>query len=342
MKALKIILGIVVALVVIYLLLCLAGPKDLDVTRSAEISAPPAMVYQNISDLKQWEHWSPWAKMDTTMQIQYGEKTEGIGASYSWTSENMGGGNLEVIEADPPNSMKTKLQFSNWDGSSYGHWTLEELEGCTTKVDWGISGDQPLPFIARGFMLLMGMKKTMAKDFDDGLAALKSHAEEQVANLPTTYRGFEVKQEDFAGKTYAAVRQTISWDQMQSFFGQNFGAIMVALQANNLQPTGAPSGLYYSWDEENQQTDMAAAIPTSGQADFGEQVTTIEVPAGKALVIDYYGGYSGSGEAHYAMEDYIKARCLEMREPVVEEYVTDPGSEPDSTKWLTRIYYLYK
>jgi hypothetical protein len=25
--------------------------------------------------------------------------------------------------------------------------------------------------------------------------------------------------------------------------------------------------------------------------------------------------------------------------PVIEQYVTDPGQEPDSSKWLTRVFY---
>jgi len=27
--------------------------------------------------------------------------------------------------------------------------------------------------------------------------------------------------------------------------------------------------------------------------------------------------------------------------PVVEEYITDPGEEPDPEKWLTRITYYF-
>ncbi len=31
---------------------------------------------------------------------------------------------------------------------------------------------------------------------------------------------------------------------------------------------------------------------------------------------------------------------LKHKAPVIEEYVTDPGKEPDSSKWLTRIYFF--
>jgi len=48
------------------------------------------------------------------------------------------------------------------------------------------------------------------------------------------------------------------------------------------------------------------------------------------------------GQAHMAMEKYINENKLEALTPAVEEYVTDPGSEPDSTKWLTKIVYFVK
>jgi effector-binding domain-containing protein len=43
-----------------------------------------------------------------------------------------------------------------------------------------------------------------------------------------------------------------------------------------------------------------------------------------------------------AMDDHIKANKLEHVAPVVEEYITDPGTEPDSNKWVTLITYFVK
>ncbi|HMR44901.1 MAG TPA: GyrI-like domain-containing protein, partial [Saprospiraceae bacterium] len=65
-----------------------------------------------------------------------------------------------------------------------------------------------------------------------------------------------------------------------------------------------------------------------------------EIPASKMLLINYQGGYNGLGEAHYAMDDYIKEKGYKISSPVVEEYVTDPGNEPDSTKWVTKVMYF--
>jgi effector-binding domain-containing protein len=64
------------------------------------------------------------------------------------------------------------------------------------------------------------------------------------------------------------------------------------------------------------------------------------VPAGKALVIDYYGSYEGIGGAHMAMDEYVKSNNLKQKSPVLEQYITDPETEPDTSKWLTKVIYL--
>ncbi len=84
---------------------------------------------------------------------------------------------------------------------------------------------------------------------------------------------------------------------------------------------------------------MAAAIPVSQSAQPGKGLELITLPAGKAAQMDYYGGYDGLGKAHEKMEAYLQFRQLTADVPAVEEYVTDPGAEPDASKWLTRLYY---
>jgi len=66
----------------------------------------------------------------------------------------------------------------------------------------------------------------------------------------------------------------------------------------------------------------------------------ISTPASKALLINYYGAYDSNELAHIALNMYIQKNGLHMKKPVIEEYVTDPMSEPDPGKWLTRIIYL--
>jgi effector-binding domain-containing protein len=92
-------------------------------------------------------------------------------------------------------------------------------------------------------------------------------------------------------------------------------------------------------DEQKGTTDMAAAVPLKGSLDEGA-VETIKLPASKGFVVDYYGPYEGVEYAHKALDYHIRENWLTQKPPVIESYVTDPSQEPDTTKWLTKIYYL--
>lgn len=341
MKALKIIGGILLGLVALYLVLCIAGPKGVDIERNIEIDAPASIIFAHLEDFREWSKWSPWEKEDQTLVSTYSGPEKGLGAIHSWTSTQMGDGSQEIIEAEAPLHLRTRLQFSNWEGYSFSNLDIEQLEGCKSRLTWTMEGDRPTPFFFRGMLVLMNFEGSIIKDYDQGLADLKALSEEQYQNLGATYRGYEIKTLDFPGATYAGIRKEMAVSEITAFFGTSYGKIMGGLQKKGMTPSGAPVGLYYSWDEAGQMTDLAAAIPVNAVAQI-EGVEMIELPAAKALVVEYYGPYDGSGEAHYALDDYMKDRCLKQTGAAIEEYITDPASEPDPAKWLTRIIYFYE
>ena len=83
---------------------------------------------------------------------------------------------------------------------------------------------------------------------------------------------------------------------------------------------------------------MAGAIPVATNASLN-RFATITLPAGKALLVEYYGDYHGVAAAHTAIDQYINAKGVHVGMPVIEQYVTDPSLEADTSKWLTRVFY---
>jgi effector-binding domain-containing protein len=85
---------------------------------------------------------------------------------------------------------------------------------------------------------------------------------------------------------------------------------------------------------------MFAGMPidaSQGTAIKGCDLVTI--PGGKAWMIAYQGNPAGTEEAHMAMDEMLKDKGLELRLPVIEEYMFNPQEQPDTTKWITNIYY---
>ncbi len=332
MKVLKIILYVLLGLIGLFLLLGLIAPREVTTSRSVVIEAPKEAVFNTVNNLETWESWSPWKEMDPAMKVSMGDPTMGKGAFYTWEGETSGSGKMAITESTPPDSLAIKVEFEGM-GEADGDWSFEEMEGGT-KTTWGFHTDFPYPWNA--MLLFQDFEGAIHKDYDRGLELLKENVEAKVAN--TTYNGYEVKKVALPARHFITRRKTIPMDKMAEFYTQHLGGIFKAVQDNNIEMNGMPCGLYYTWDEEKQETDMAAAIPVKEETAV-EGYDFITLPEGEALLVDYYGDYEGLGDAHMAIDEYLKASGEKAGAPVIEQYVTDPAEEPDTLKWLTKVYY---
>ena len=334
MKILKTIGLILAALVALILIVAAFAPKSVTSKQAVRINAPVDMVFNAVNDLSQWENWSIWKANDSTMVTTLGENYIGQGGSYSWTGEVVGEGELKILSSTPNKEIKTDIKFGPMGGAN-GHWTFSPTEEGT-DVQWDVTSKFGYPF---NLMLLFGdWEGMMSEEFSKGLAMLKDHAEK---NAPTMGKAFEIKEMDLPARYYIGVRETLKMADMAEHFAKNFAAVFKAVNEKGLELAGMPSGLYYTWDEATSTTELFQGAPLKEKATI-DGFETIELPASKALVIDYYGPYEGIGAAHLAMEAYLKENDLTFGSPAIEEYVTDPGSEPDTSKWLTQIVYFYK
>lgn len=178
MKILKIVLIVLGALIALYLICCFLGPKRVDVTAEHTMAASAEAAYGQVIELTNWSNWSPWHAMDPDMKLNFNDQTAGVGATYSWESATMGNGNLEIIESEPIKSIRTKIQFSDWEGYSYGKWSFEDAGDGKTRVSWGMEGDGDIPFMARGFLFISRFEKTLHSSFKDGLQNLDTYLQQ--------------------------------------------------------------------------------------------------------------------------------------------------------------------
>src|SRR4051812_20476991 len=75
-------------------------PPTFRVARSAEIAAPPRTVYDLVADFHRWHDWSPWAKLDPNMKVDYDGPASGIGAKYHWdANKDVGEGRMTIVES---------------------------------------------------------------------------------------------------------------------------------------------------------------------------------------------------------------------------------------------------
>ncbi len=338
MKILTIVGISVASLVGLFLILGLFLPKEMKAERSRVIDATPEQIFAAINDFNTWDKWSPWKEKDPTMQMTPGEQMQGPGASYSWTSEDQGNGKQRIVSAEPPRALQTSIAFEGM-GEANGNWTLTPTE-AGTQVSWGFQSDIPYPWNA--LVYFQGGEAAVGKDFDRGLELLEKYVKENPPKM-TEYSqqtpAYEVKEIDLEARHYLIHREVIDMAKVNDFFPAEMPKLGIAMAEQKLTINGTPSGLIFSWDEEKGKTDIAVGIPTPPGTKL-KGYTNYEVPAGKALSIDYYGPYEGTGAAHEAMGAYLAEKKMEAKGVIIEEYVTDPEAEADPNAWLTRIIYV--
>lgn len=168
-------------------------------------------------------------------------------------------------------------------------------------------------------------------------------------NASQSDKEYKIEEKFISDRLYVGVRGEVKITDMHTFFETNFGATMTFVNSSGLTMAGMPSGLYWEFNETKGIADMAAAIPIEAPDEtkpiamrVDSDIRFFTIPAYTNLVINYYGPYEGIGEAHTAMDNYMAAKGYSMVAPVIEEYVTDPGTEPDPNKWLTVLYYPIK
>jgi len=336
MKALKIIGIVLLIIIVLIVILGLIAPKGYLVERTILINAPQALVFDNVKYFKNMHKWLPWAEMDPSMQYTIEGKDGEAGSLYKWIGDpkKTGKGEMSNTGVKEGEEVTIHIKFIEPMTSESDGYTRLTAEEGGVKVAWGFQGKSPFPWNIT--YLFMNMDKMMGKDFEHGLQLLKDLCEKEAETIAK----YQVQIIDFPAKSYAGIRQTVSFAEIHNFFIQSFNKIGLALKTGKkCKVMGAPAGLYFSWDKNAMTTDMAAAFPIKGSIDT-EEIKMIEIPAGKAAMVEYYGPYSQMEPVYKALDYYLKSNKMTFKTPIIEEYLTDPAAEPDSTKWLSFVYYL--
>ena len=170
-----ILIGLAV-LIVSLLIFIATRPDDFRVTRSTTITAPPAAVFAQVNDFHNWDAWSPWAKLDPACKNSFDGPAAGQGAIFSWDgNKKVGAGRMTVTESQPPELIRIHLEFLRpFKANNTTEFTFK-AQGDQTAVTWSMFGKNN--FISKAFGLFMDCDKMVGKDFEKGLASLKSIAE---------------------------------------------------------------------------------------------------------------------------------------------------------------------
>ncbi|WP_211452122.1 SRPBCC family protein [Collimonas antrihumi] len=169
--------------IVIVVVVVLAGifgyastrPDTFRVQRTVSIKAPPEKIFARINDFHEWNSWSPYEKLDPAMKRTFSGAASGKGAAYAWEgSDKVGAGRMEISDTSPSKTL-IKLDFTKpFESSNVAEFSVD-TRGDSSNVTWAMYG--PSPYVSKVMGLFVNMDNMIGKDFETGLANLKTTVE---------------------------------------------------------------------------------------------------------------------------------------------------------------------
>lgn len=340
MRALKTLLIILVALVAVLFVLYLIGPAETHMVRKITVNAPASAVYHHINDMERIDAWSPWRDQDSTAKVTFQGERGTVGSSSQWEGKMLGKGSQTITSLEKDRKVGVGLHFLEpFNAKAGADFELEPL-GDSTQVIWHYDAVNPWLFRIAG--VFRDSEAMMGPIFESGLQKLKALVEaEELAKGPHgTFGGYTITTVERPALSVVGKRSVVKWAKMDEYFGKTYQQAAEAIAKAGGTIQGPPTALYFKWDEANQQADMLPGFPvaTTWTANI-KGFDRFAVEPGKALFLVHKGDPSGSMKAHMAVDEMLKAQQLTTRGPVLEEYVVGPPAEPDTTKWVTNIFY---
>jgi effector-binding domain-containing protein len=151
---------------------------------------------------------------------------------------------------------------------------------------------------------------------------------------------FEITINEIEPKIALSIRDTTTAAELGKKFGELYGEIGQFMKQKGLKQSFHLFGIYHGFTP--QDVDLEAAVPFTGSTEPEGRIRIMKTYGGKAVCLKYYGPYDKLADGWNEMQSYVKENNLEASAPCFELYVTDPGSEEDSAKWLTEIYFPVK
>lgn len=304
----------------------------LNISRSKVIQAPIAHIYDIVSDMSQWEAWSPWLIMDPKADVKVREDKQ----FYSWEGPRVGAGEMQVARTEENKSVDYDLMFLKpWKSKAKVKMELNTVADGT-KVTWHM--DSSLPFF------LFWMKKMteafIASDYDRGLNLLKDYAEK--GSIPSQLN--HIGRNDYPGCNYLGTKRTCSFDDMPKHMEADFTALMqYAMEQESMRPQDAFT-IYHKWDMVKGVCTYTAGVPYDSLPDNPPSTYfKNSIPSTPVYTLEHVGPYDHLGNAWSTLYTMQRVKEIKVNKKVhpFETYGNSPkDTAPEDL--IARIHFPVK
>lgn len=333
MKFLKWTLIVLLGIVALAAIFGFLSPRISHVDRSLVISADSASVFALVNSPAKFRTWSPWSEKDPNMKVDaFGPET-GVGAGFNWQSEvsGVGDGTWKVSDSHPYRHVGVDLDLGM--GIAQVNFHLKPM-GEKTEVMWSLDIDNGMnPF---GRLFGMALDGAVGPDYEKGLQNLEKLA----LKLPKG-RVTKIEEMDSPERYSLVIRTTTPTNQIGNAIAQTLPKVMDYMIANHIDMPSTPFAFYHRWDPAGTtefSTGMFVSKPEKGSGD----VQPFTIYKNKIVAATYFGPYEKIEVAYKAIDEWAKKNNKVLEQSPWEEYITDPGENPDPATWETKVCFVVR
>lgn len=148
---------------------------------------------------------------------------------------------------------------------------------------------------------------------------------------------YEITVEQRTEQPAAVIAATTNPAGIAAVIPEILPAAWAAVKQAGRSPVGPPIVRYLSFSDD--AVELEGGLPVDAPIASGDRIQPITLPAGEAAVTWHVGSYDRLSEAHMALHHWVAENNRRSGAPSYEVYWTDPGEEPDPTKWRTEIVF---
>ena len=163
-------------------------------------------------------------------------------------------------------------------------------------------------------------------------------AQKSVATQSIDPFGQEMK---LAPKPIVFVAGSGTWDKAYDTLTEAFKKVSASLNAAGLKAAGPAMTIYTATDDTG--FDFKAAIPLAEppKSPPARDIKVGQSPEGRVLKFVHRGTYDELNQTYEAITNYLDEKGLDAQDLLIEEYLTDLGTTPDS-KLVVNVFVPLK
>ena len=324
-KAGKIVIFTALTIAALFYLL----PNVALIEQTLEIRATSDKVFEVINRPKNWTEWFTPVKDTLNVKVSFIGTSEGKGAGMKWTDNSSEASEgIMTIRRSKNNRNVSAVVTINDTRSAVMNFKIRpvgiDASMLTITSHLKFSQDNILHFLRLMF------------DRSDELAIidyLENIDDVAIENTEGIYVNLQrIEQFPYIGIVDSCAANSIS-QRMKDLYVE----LLIFGARSGIDMTARPIVVYRHIDENKAVIEVG--VPVNVQPQVSGRIYYKTMPEGEHVVADYLGDYDTLLDGHNAVQQWLMRYRRKQTGYAWEMYVTDPAAEPDTNKWLTKIYY---